>query len=104
MNFMLIRRFFIYFADFRGDFCICDDCFVLLAQSFLAYSDWTLFCELFIALIARERYSALCFLVLLKKLKVFLVFLFNLFLNAVSILHFFCFSGGSGFTMVVLVV
>ena len=46
-----------------------------------------LFCELFIALIAKEFFSAFCFLVLLKKL--FVVFLFNLFLNAVSIFRYF---------------
>ena len=32
MNFMLIRRFFMYFADFRANFAFFDDCFVLLAQ------------------------------------------------------------------------
>ena len=32
MNFILIRRFFMYFAYFRASFAFFDDCFVLLAQ------------------------------------------------------------------------
>ena len=63
------------------------------ASFFKSYTSFTvpfitcpLFCEFFIALIAKEPYCALCFLVLLKKTHlVFIVFLLNLFLNAVSI-------------------
>ena len=32
MIFMIIRRFLMYFADFRANFCFFDDYFVLLAQ------------------------------------------------------------------------
>ena len=33
MNFMIIRRFLMYFTDFRTNFCVfLDDYFVLLAQ------------------------------------------------------------------------
>ena len=33
MSFMIIRRFLMYFADFRANFCVLfDDYFVLLAQ------------------------------------------------------------------------
>ena len=32
MNFMIIRRFLMYFADFRANFCVFDDYFVLLAE------------------------------------------------------------------------
>ena len=68
-----------------------------------------LFCELFIALIAKERYSTLCFLVLLKKDIMFFQFSFSIsskFLNAISILPqiFYGICGGSRFTIVVVVV
>ena len=49
---------------------------------------WPLFCDFFIAPIATERYSALCFIVLLKKSLSFSNFsFFKLFLNADSILQ-----------------
>ena len=68
----------------------------------------TLSCELFIALIAQEIYSALCFLVLFKKL-LNLIFS-SFFVPIVFECRFYSFSnfcdicGVSGFIIVVLVV
>ena len=76
------KPFFSFFAVFL--FFILHKC---LTHPFITCP---LFCEFFIALIAKEPYSALCFLLLLKKTHlVFIVFLLNLFLNAVSIPLFF---------------
>ena len=67
-----------------------------------------LFCDLCIALIGKELYSALCFLVLLKKSLTFSSFFSSCFwfLNAVSILlqNFYGICGGSGFAIAVVAV
>ena len=49
------KPFFLFFAIF------------LILTSFLSYYDLPIFCEIFIALIAKELYAVSCFLVLLKK-------------------------------------